>query len=286
MRPFATFRDFYFLISGNGKWQVLAHANRHKSAGVPRRHSLPSFFGAKRQLSSLFPRRRFKRRAPHNTRAPHGDPSRRREARARVALALRAARPRRTRCANQRDPDETRSSPASLTLQIDHHPTKGRLRSDRRRTGRRSVRQEQRGVLGPRRAAAGEREQVMETHGRPGGRVGHRQGTRRDHVQARVPRAPPLPHASRGQARQDGGVQQVPRAREQAQPRDAERPRAPAQAVLRGQVRRRGHLRARRNHRGRGRIRRPKGQSVVGAQGGAAVQVRGMRRSARVGVRG
>ena len=82
---------------------------------------MPSFFGAKRQLSSLFPRRRFKRRAPHKTGAPHGDPSRRREARARVALALRAARPR-TRCANQRDPDKpARSSPASLTLQIDLH---------------------------------------------------------------------------------------------------------------------------------------------------------------------
>ena len=56
MRPFATFRRFFIFRNCNGNWQVFAYANRHKSARVPRRHSLPSFFGAKRQLSTLFPR--------------------------------------------------------------------------------------------------------------------------------------------------------------------------------------------------------------------------------------
>ena len=48
----------------------------------------------------------------------------------------------------------------------------------RRGAGRRALRQTG-GVLGPRRAEAGEREQVVETDGLPAGRVGHRQGTRR-----------------------------------------------------------------------------------------------------------
>ena len=66
----ASFRDFsgifFKLIFLNGKWQVLHMQTVIKVQGCRRGHSLPSFFGAKRQLSSLFPRRRFKRRAPQD----------------------------------------------------------------------------------------------------------------------------------------------------------------------------------------------------------------------------
>ena len=133
--------------------------------------------------------------APHTTPAPHMAtlPVAARHAHASPSPSARLA-PRRDARINA-IPTKRAPPPRLSPYRSVSTPTKGRLRPDRRRTGRRSVRQEQRGVLGPRRAAAGEREQVLEAHGRPGGRVGHRQGTRRDHVQARVPRAPPLPHA-------------------------------------------------------------------------------------------
>ena len=169
-----------------------------KVQGCRRGHSLPSFFGAKSASCPVFSPVVGSNVAPHTRPVLHMAtlPVAARHAHASPSPSARLAAGRDARI--NAIPTNRRAPPPRLSPYRSVSTDQRRGAFVRTDAGRGAARfgKSSEEYWDPRRAAAGEREQVMEAHGRPGGRVGHRQGTRRDHVQARVPRAPPLPHAS------------------------------------------------------------------------------------------